>query len=87
MRTVKDAGPYGRPTGEKASLCIPTGHLGKLSPEVTDELFIQSVRRTRYLSNKEKINRQLIRFLRNHLPLHGEGSMRTANGHPYTCLT
>ena len=27
---------------------------GKLSPEVTDELFNQSVRRTRYLSNKEK---------------------------------
>ena len=46
---------------------------GKLSPEVTDELFIRSVRRTRYLPNKEKINRQLIRFLRNHLPLHGEG--------------
>ena len=73
MRTVRDAGPYGGLTGEKASLCIPTGHLGKLSPEVTDELFNQSVRRTRYLSNKEKINRQLIRFLRNHLPLHGEG--------------
>ena len=46
---------------------------GKLSPEVTDELFIRSVRRTHSLSNKEKINRQLIRFLRNHLPLHGEG--------------
>ena len=27
---------------------------GKLSPKVTDELFIRSVRRTRYLSNKEK---------------------------------
>ena len=32
-----------------ASLCIPIGHLGKLSAKQTDELFIESVRSTPYL--------------------------------------
>ena len=43
LRSAQDDRGEGKrigPTEEKAALCIPTGHLGKLSPEVTDELFI-----------------------------------------------